>query len=311
MRSNIDIELVREYNKINNSYKSKCIYHVGCSAGFHSEVDAMMQCMLYCYVNKIKFVLYADDANFATEGYEEFFLPFCEMNHSRLNSKYNDRYDYYHGKIYNFFNFILRRKEHAKFLTADIFSKCIPREYSENTYVKWDLFGINGPCLLEFGKLAKIALRYNDITQNEVDKIIKSVGLPHSYSSVQLRGGDKILEFPQLNIISDVAKNIRESGKPYENLFVFSDEYDYVEEIKKLLPESNIYSLTQNTEHGYNNASFNILRGTEKHKQMIKLFAMIDICMASDVHFGNEMTCVNNYIRSVKEKSQYYPVVRE
>ena len=43
MRSNIDIELVREYNKINNSYKSKCIYHVGCSAGFHSEVDAMIE----------------------------------------------------------------------------------------------------------------------------------------------------------------------------------------------------------------------------------------------------------------------------
>lgn len=60
-----DDDLINEYNKINNSFTKTVVYHVGVAAGFHSEVDAMMQCMLYCYVKKIKFVLYADDANFA------------------------------------------------------------------------------------------------------------------------------------------------------------------------------------------------------------------------------------------------------
>ena len=49
------------YNEINNSFRETAIYRVGESQGFHSEVDAMMQSMLYCYHNKIKFVLYLQE----------------------------------------------------------------------------------------------------------------------------------------------------------------------------------------------------------------------------------------------------------
>lgn len=85
-------QLVEHYRQVNDSFTKSLIYHVGCNAGFHSEVDAMMQCMLYCYKNRIKFILYADDANWANgRGWECFFEPFCEMNHNPLNHWFNLR----------------------------------------------------------------------------------------------------------------------------------------------------------------------------------------------------------------------------
>ena len=77
------------------------------------------------------------------------------------------------------------------------------------------------------------------------------------------------------------------------------------------MPDSNVYTLTTQSEHGYVNSEFNSIIGEEKHKRMIRLFAMIDICLKSQVHFGNETTCVNNYIRSVKDKDKYYCICEE
>lgn len=58
-----------------------------------SELNTMMGCMIYCYLNHIKFELYADDANWAGgHGWNEFFLPFCAENHSILNKYVNPRF---------------------------------------------------------------------------------------------------------------------------------------------------------------------------------------------------------------------------
>lgn len=40
------MNLVDEYNKINNSFTKTVVYHVGVAAGFHSEVDAMYVVLL-------------------------------------------------------------------------------------------------------------------------------------------------------------------------------------------------------------------------------------------------------------------------
>ncbi len=61
------------YNEVNNSFGKKLIFHVGIEAGFYSEINGMLTAMFYCYVHKIKFILYADDANFTGgNGWEEF-----------------------------------------------------------------------------------------------------------------------------------------------------------------------------------------------------------------------------------------------
>lgn len=192
---------------------------MGCNAGFHSEVDAMMQCMLYCYCNQIKFILYADDANWANgNGWEEFFLPFCEMNHNPLNHYGNMRRN---KKRYQILSRMLKIREQVQYLTSDIFKICIPRSYSTKDWVVWKEFGIEGCSLQEFGKLGKMVLKYNDKTEKEVKSFIDKVNLPSQYVSIQFRSGDKILEYDHLLESDKAIKRIQESGVEFTNIFVF------------------------------------------------------------------------------------------
>ena len=129
--------------------------------------------------------------------------------------------------------------------------------------------------------------------------------------SVQFRGGDKKLEFNKLNDVDEVMSIIKSNDLGIKDLFVFSDDYNYVEEVKRRYSEYTIFTLTDINDVGYDNAEFNKLDWQYKRKKMILLFAMIDVCIASDMHFGNEQTCVNSYIKSIKKEDSYCTVVSE
>lgn len=305
-------ERIRIYNEKNNSFDKKIIYHVGSYAGFHSEVDAMMQCMLYCYKHEIKFILYADDANFSGgHGWEEFFEPFCELNHDTLNHKYNSRYIESNPLlklIQSIGSNKLKKNNNVDLLTQDIFRTAINKKISTTEEIVWPKLGINGPTFTEFGKIADFALRYNEKTKNEVQSIIDSLNLPSSFYSVQLRGGDKLGEKGVVNNIKTVVERITNYDSNIDNLFVFSDDYRYVEEIKKMLPNTNIFTLCDPNDLGYDNVKFNNTDWSYKRNKMVNLFAMIDICFMSKVHFGNNTSCINNYISSIRSKDEVYNI---
>lgn len=303
---------IKRYNEINGSFNKRLIYHVGSYAGFHSEVDAMMQIILYCYKHQIKFILYADDANFAGgHGWKEFFEPFVEENHNPLNQKFNIRH-YSSNPIFSIFEkvgaYILKKKEKVDYLTQDVFRTAIAKKISTTEVIDWKEFDINGPTFYEFGKIADFALRYNEKTKIEVSKIINSLNLPESFYSVQLRGGDKLGEKGVVNNIKTVVNRINNYCNTIDNIFVFSDDYRYVEEITKLLPNTTIYTLCDPNDKGYDNVKFNKTDWSYKRNKMVNLFAMIDVCFKSKVHFGNATSCINNYISSIRPNNEVYDI---
>ena len=304
-------DLLLEYNKINNSFKKKLIYHVGTDDGFHAEVDAMMECMLYCYENNIRFILYADDANFTGgHGWNEFFESFCDETHLGLNKYANGRYpNTYYGIKYRALRKILKCISGSTYLTSDIFSKAINKEYGWKHPVKWELFGVDGPIHDEFAKLAPIALQYNEKTKNEIEEVIKTLDIPEGYYSIQFRGGDKILEQDEYMKTESVVKRIETYNIPVKDLFVFSDDYRYIEELNQLKPEWNIYTLIDNNEKGYDNKEFQALSWDKKRKKMIRYFAQMEMCLRSKMHLGYEYSCTNNYFRSLRKPNEYFAVV--
>ena len=303
---------IKLYNNVNNSFKKKLIYHVGSEAGFYSEINAMLSTMLYCYVHKIKFILYADDANFTGgNGWNELFMPFCPQNHDRLNHKYNSRSMY--GKendiSYCAKRLLLKIRNGVNYLTDDIFGKFFFEE--EFVYVQWHEFGIDGEVGEEYAKLRNVALKYNKKTFVEIKKKIQELALPAHYYSVQFRGGDKNLEFANSMDVDLVIDRMKKFDKNIENIFIFTDDYSYVKEIKEKCPEWNVYTLTKENEHGYDNADFNKIDWGLKRREIIKLLAMTEICIHSDIHFGCEVTCVNQYIKNVKSSKKYRAIWTE
>ncbi len=304
---------VKFYRKVNNRFKKRAIYRVGSAAGFYSEINTMLAAMLYCYAHKIQFVLYADDANFAGgNGWKEFFLPFCPQNHDKLNTVVNYRLIDKKADKHILERLFLKFRGKAIYLTSDIFYRAgvdCPEKNEE--IVKWEEFGIDGYISEEFVKLRKVALRYNKKTFEAIKEKIRSIELPKSYYSIQLRGGDKVLEFRKPITVDHVIKKIENSGIMVDNLFVFTDDYRFVKEIKSKRPDWSIYTLTDKNESGYVNKKFQRSSWDLKRKEMIKLFAMVEICLHSRIHFGCETTCVNAYIKYSKGEKEYYPVWTE
>lgn len=307
--------LKNKYLVQNLRYDKSLIFHVGTGAGLYSELGAMLECMCYCYENKIQFILYADDANFSNEnGWKELFEPFGCENHNPLNRKYNYRYRKYH-RVHGIavpnllfrsviFPAILKKKEKVTYLTQDLFDNVVSKKFrfSEMT---WSLFGIQGIVRDEYAKLGQLALRYNEKTAHDIMKLINALHLPEHFVSIQIRGGDKTQEFTDIIDADYCAKLIEKDIEETNNVFIFTDDYRNVKRIQELHPEWNIYTLTRQDECGYYNAAFNALSWEERRKDLIKLFAIVEVCIRSDLHIGCNGACVNNYIRSCRSGRPY------
>lgn len=310
------LELKRKYTEFNNNCKDSIIYHVGTGAGLYSELGSMLECMVYCYINKIKFVLYADDANFSNNGWTDFFEEFCDMSHNKLNHSYNYRYkSHFRWKGLVIPNLLFRRiiipqilkwKEHVTFLTQDKFKEIVSRQLKETRFTWTDFDIVDGTIPTDYAKLRRLALRYNEETRNEIERRIMELNLPDHYVSVQIRGGDKAIEFQDVMDADFCLKKIEESKFPVNNIFVFTDDYRNVEYIKKNRPQWNVYTLTRPEERGYYNSSFNEQSWDYRKDNLLKVFAIVEICINSDLHFGNRQACINHIIKSARNGNSYF-----
>ncbi len=301
-------QLKRAYQEENDRYDETVIFHVGSEAGFYSEVGSMLECMCFCHMHKKKFVLYADDANFTSgKGWNVFFDTFCRMDHNPLNHKYNLRYPV-ESKFALWNQKRLLKKSKANYLTNEFFQEFISSEFKKQQ-IDWPLFDMHGTVYPEMAKLMKLALRYREDVYQEILSLIDTVQLPQHYMSIQMRGGDKIEERTKLYGALDCIQRIERTKMKVKDLFVFTDDYRNIETLKKERPEWNIYTLTGKEETGYNNGEFNARKWKEKRKDLIKMFAMVEICINSDMHFGNEHSCANNIIMNSKKNGQYYPLI--
>lgn len=304
-------ELVRQYHRINNSFSKTLIYHVGTEAGLFSELNNMLIAVCYCYVKKIRFVLYADDANFSGgKGWEDLFLPFCEHSHDPLNrhGNYRHRHHYRYKRVL-LPNLLIRRvlapallkkRAGADYLTQDIFGLITSEEVLQHP-IQWDLFGMNGVIGEEFVKLRHLCLRYQPETEEAVREKLGSLKLPKSYSSIQIRGGDKLAEYTSLFGAEYCMKAVREGT---EDLFIFTDDYRHICEAGKYF-SGRIYTLTGEKESGYYNEAFQQLPWEQKKEHLWKLLTMMEISMASRVHYGYSGSCTDDFLSKVREKEAY------
>lgn len=315
MVKNLSIEefeqLKSEYRKENNSYKKKLIFHVGSQAGFYSEIGSIFEAMCYCHLHKIKFVLYADDANFSNnQGWSAFFEEFCEMSHDERNKTENLRSAKTDWKS-RLKRWKLKKDMGTTYLTADLFYDIIGPEL-KSTYIDWPLFDMHGTVYPEAGKLKPFIQMYNTETLSEINRTISNLNLPEEYYSVQIRGGDKVTETNHNTDAAETIELIKQTNDfdKIQSIFVFTDDYTNITELKKLCPQWHIYTLCKECEHGYYNNDFNNTSWEDKRKDLIKLFSMVEICIASQKHFAYEKSCANNIIRITKPAEKYYPIVK-
>ncbi len=305
----------KEYQRINGSFQKRMIFHVGFGAGLFSELDSLMEHMLFCFINHIRFEIYADDANFSKpggKGWEELFEPFCPINHDKLNHVANYRptdYQSYMRKHRLWIKGellprILKRRTGADYLTQDIWCMCINKEF-KNAHLTVPLFGIDGPGALEFTKLSEIALCPKPDVRAEMDALIAGLKLPEHYISMQVRGGDKLLEYDELIGLDRFISCVEHMDPDHRNIFLFTDDYTNVEQLREKRPDWNVYTLTRKEERGYYNSEFNKADWEYRRSNIVKLLAIMEVCVGSDLHIGSKQSCVDSYLRSKKGDTRY------
>ena len=289
--------MIENYNKLNNSFKKTLVFNIGREAGFFSEYNNMILAMLFCLVNRIKFILYSNDANFKHEkGWDDYFLPFCKSTTSPIHRYLNMRKHVNFSDIKNFkslkwfiktyFFFVIAKlsKPFVSFdyYTQDVWGKI--RTLDENA--KYDIpdLGINGNLQEACSILVKLTWNFNVHTKNSVNALIASIQIPECYLGLHIRRGDKSTEADLLDTYKYVNK--AKSLSNLRDVFVLTDDYQIIEDMQMEYKEFVFYTLCGKNEQGYFHENFIKQPKTIIRKSHEKLFASIEILNMAQLFIG-------------------------
>ena len=167
------------------------------------------------------------------------------------------------------------------------------------------LFGIDGACETEFAKLSSVAICPKPEIRQKMDALIAELHLPEHYISMQVRGGDKYLEYDKLVEADAFIEKVETLGLSHLPLFIFTDDYRNVTYFREKRPEWKLMTLTGQDERGYYNNEFNKQDWEFRKANLIKLLAIIEVCVKADLHIGSNQSCVDMYLRSMKGEQNY------
>lgn len=283
------------YLKINNSFKSKIIYHFGSEAGFFSEYNNMVLAILYCLKHKIKFTLYSDDAIFKIKlGWQDFFLPFCNESKNRIHSIINfrqlERKLSLREKTYRYLFRLIERK---KYLTFEIWDKFHSKEF-EKEYFNIPELGIEGNLKESCKKIVDLTWRFNSEIEDRINSLKNSLDLPQKYIGIHIRRGDKLQECNYFEIRDYINTATKYSNS--NDIFIATDDYNAIIEIKNMYPNWNIYSLCPEHRKGYFQNEFNILSIQNKKNEIIELLATVEILSEAEHFVGTLSSNIGMFI---------------
>ncbi|UZH55534.1 hypothetical protein JRG66_01155 [Salinimicrobium tongyeongense] len=287
-------EKLRRYKELNNSFEEKLTFHFGANAGFFSEFNNMVFAILYCLQNKIDFRLYSKRGNLAyNKGWQDFFSPFCEETEFYLHSRYNRR-AYQMERAKAFPPALLRIISGNRYLTQDIWDKFRSRKFELETFNIPELEIINETLPRAAQTIIQMIWNYNEPAKTYINKFKASVSLPERYLSIHIRAGDKTKESKIFNTESYMGE--AEKLGISENIFVLTDDYRLLRELKIKYPAWNFFTLCHPSEEGYVHNEFLKLSKKEKYLKLLKLLASIDLCAASEHFIGTFSSGPGNYL---------------
>jgi hypothetical protein len=287
-------EWLANYTRINNSFKKKLVFRLGVEAGFFSEYNNMVLAMLYCLKHHIKFELYSDYTQYAWhDAWDDFFRPFVAKNRHYINRYYSTRptviTDSRESPLKKLVKYELIVAAYKKlfgvtYLTQDLWKLHRDRTFA-NTLFDIPELGFHKASVLEVTQLLIRALwQYNNQSAPLVADFITAAGLPTEYISIHVRAGDKFMETGTFDFSEYMLP--AEQLTATRHAFILTDDYTVIEQLQAQYPAWQFYTLCEPTERGYFHYEFLKQSIEFKYRQHLKLFASMDICVASTKFIG-------------------------
>ena len=274
---------IKDYRKVNESFRRRLVYHVGKDFGFFVELNDMLNAMIYCLIHRIQFQIYSSDANFGTGiGWTEYFQPFCKEVHETYHAEYNFHRPPSWKKI----------KAIVKTMVGRIIGLWVYHEWvllSQDVHLRTDRhfsipeLGIEGDYYHVYGILARMIWQPQPALQQQMAEARLRLSLPRQYSGVQIRRGDKVGESRLISGWQFVRALHPKDG---ECIFVLTDSYLEYEKVRNEFPQLRFVTLCQPDETGYYHRKFVRLPPQKKKESIIRLLASVDILLHSKAFVG-------------------------
>ena len=288
-------EWLTNYYALNNSFKKRLIFRIGVDSGFFSNYNNLVLALLYCLKHRIRFELYSERAEYASrDGWDDFFVPFGNANHQRINKDYNLRTYIIEQSTeaplqkfvkYRLITAAYKRLFGIDYLTQDLWPYHRNPAFAQATFTIPELGFHNTPLLVATQQVIRAFWRYNEVSAPVVAGFVAAARLPaDEYISIHVRAGDKFTETEVYDFseymapASQLARN--------RNAFILTDDYTVLEQLRAQYPDWSFYTLCEPTERGYFHRDFVRQSQEFKHRQHLKLFANMDICAASTTFIG-------------------------
>ncbi|MVN22235.1 O-fucosyltransferase family protein [Mucilaginibacter arboris] len=298
---------IENYNKLNNSFQKTLVFRVGIQAGLYSEINHMFLAILFCLKNNIKFVLSSRDNNFSYDkGWEDYFLPFCEESYSKVHLKYNARSYQIKPTIPNIIKTkIIRKTLGIDYLTQDIWTFIRDAKFQNETFDIPQL-GISGNLVSALQMVVNNVWNFQPDIQQEINGRIQGLNLPTEYVGVHLRSGDKVTEakVSSAHEYINYIKNIT----PLKNLFVFTDDYKNISELKSSFTDYRIYTFCKEGEKGFSEGAYNRLNKEAKKEMTIKVLTDSEALYKSSVFVGTMSSNVGLFIGMQRNAKLWYGI---
>ncbi len=300
-------EWVENYNKLNNSFKKILVFRVGIQAGLFSEINHMFLAVLFCLKNNIKFVLSSRDNNFSyAKGWEDYFLPFCEESTSKIHLKYNARSYQIKPTIPNIIKTKLVRKALGiDYLTQDIWTFIRDAKFQSETF-NIPKLEISGNLVSTLQVVVNHIWRFQPAIQQEINTKIDALKLPANYVGVHLRSGDKATE-AKLSPVYDYIDYIKNITLLKE-LFIFTDDYQNIRELKSSFTDYQIYTFCQEGETGFSEGAYNDLGKEAKKKITVKVLTDTEVLYKSSAFVGTMSSNVGLFIGMRRNAKAWYGI---
>jgi hypothetical protein len=255
---------------------------------------------IYSLDNNINFHIYSRDANFGyNKGWKDYFEPFTKEElwnyHHKYNYRTTDEFNYFKtNKLIRKINF-WKAITNTDFLTFDIFDKIRSKAFQNKKFQLKEFPKANDLKTL-FSKLITKTWVYNKTTNSSIQELINNLHLPNNYNGIHIRSGDKKNEF-NLFSVHEYIKKVKELSNN-RNLFIATDDYENINQIKKSYPEFNCFFLCEEAKKGYDQKVFEKQNKTIIKNEMIELFATTDILTKADYFIGTYSSNIGTYISS-------------
>ncbi len=300
-------EWVDNYNKLNNSFNKTLVFRVGIQAGLFSEINHMFLAVLFCLKNNIKFVLSSRENNFSyNEGWEDYFLPFCEENNSKIHLKYNARSYQIKTSISNIIKTkIIRKALGIDYLTQDLWTFIRDAKFQSQTF-NFPQLAISGNLLHALKVVTDHIWHFQTPIQQEIESRIDALSLPTDYVGTHIRSGDKVTE-AKLSPVNDYISYIK-NVTTLKDVFVLTDNYNIIKEIRSDYSDYKTYTYCHENEKGFSEGEYNLMNKDAKKKITIKLLTDIEILSKSSVFVGTLSSNVGIFVGMRRNAKLWYGI---